>query len=170
MTERESFHIEPMNQKPILFNGEMIRAILDGRKTMTRRVIKYKLLNPKCFNGIWRETGCDDTVHFYLKNKYGNPGDFLWVKGTFYMPHHASRINLKITETRIERLQDITPNDCFAEGLPLGTVESDGIEPYKYDRCLIFQFSKLWDSINAKRGYGWEKNPWVWCISFKMGD
>ena len=66
----------------------------------------------------------------------------------------ASRITLEITEVRVERVQEITFDDVYREGIPRWL----GSRPL---------FIKLWDSLNAKRGYGWEVNPWVWCISFK---
>ena len=71
------------------------------------------------------------------------------------MPRKASRITLEITDVRAERLQDITNKDARAEGLARGTV---------YPRMW---FEDLWDSINAKRGFGWDVNPFVWVITFK---
>jgi hypothetical protein len=65
------------------------------------------------------------------------------------MPRRASRITLEITAVRVERLQDISASDAKSEG-----EEREG-------------FKRLWDSENAKRGFGWEVNPWVWVIEFK---
>jgi hypothetical protein len=70
----------------------------------------------------------------------------------------ASRINLEITDIRVERVQEITPEDALAEG-----VKWDGMYEHPKDN-----FIKLWDSINAKRGYGWDTNCWVWVITFKQ--
>jgi len=75
-------------------------------------------------------------------------------KPSIHMPRWASRILLEITEVRVERLQEITGEDAKAEGA----------EPYGY--YFIGGFKELWDSLNAKRGYGWETNPWVWVITF----
>jgi hypothetical protein len=73
------------NEHPILFNSEMVRAILDGRKIQTRRVIKLSLVNPRYDGKEWIETGHDDTRHFSIKCPYGIVGDRLWVRETFRM-------------------------------------------------------------------------------------
>lgn len=84
---------------------------------------------------------------------------------SIFMRRWASRINLEVTEVRAERVQDIGFRDVFAEGvqLPDGLgvgVGSAGWHPKD-------AFSDLWDSINAKRGFGWDANPWCWAITFK---
>jgi hypothetical protein len=76
---------------------------------------------------------------------------------SIHMPRWASRINLEVTGVRVERLKDITEEDALAEGV----ISSD------YDKTYRYAFSVLWDSINAKRGYGWAANPWVWVIEFR---
>ena len=75
---------------------------------------------------------------------------------SIYMPRWASRITLEVTEVRVQRLQDISEEDAQAEG-----VETDGV-----CKSWIRPFSLLWNSINAKRGFGWDKNPWEFAISF----
>ena len=178
-----------MKEKPILFSGDMVRAILEGRKTQTRRVIKNKefqdwvnmkfsdefIKNPE---NLWHKLG-----------PYGQPGDRLWVRETWclsgkpgialyradqqcevaqwkpsiHMPRWASRISLEIVNIRGERLQEITADECIREGIlrsDLPTVE----ERADYDK---WQFSQLWDSINLVRGFGWAANPWIWVIEFK---
>jgi len=70
------------------------------------------------------------------------------------------RITLEIVKIRMERVQEITNNDALAEGTPdLRTLEN------KWD--LRDCYRELWNSINAKRGFGWDVNPWVWVIEFK---
>lgn len=194
-----------MREKPILFSGPMVKAILEGRKTMTRRVVKPQ--PPDGFidhkNGSYHYDPCG----FGGVCPYGKPGDRLWVRETWhgavdgdepnygiiykaswphgpgdafkrddragryfigstdgkwrpsiFMPRWASRIDLEITDIRVERVNEITPEDAFREGFELH--DSD---PITGDVCL---FSSLWDSINGKK-YPWESNPWVWVISFK---
>lgn len=193
--------------KPILFNGEMVKAILDGRKTQTRRVIKVQPPGDDyVFSTILDTTGDQKKVgkhnwyndnskpdSKYFSNPYGLPGDKLWVRETWrettdqpgvmyradgwedciaqynlkwrpsiHMPRWASRITLEITGVRVDRVQDIKPIDCVAEGI---------YEPkYNYKRyegmMATIAFEKVWNSINAKRGFGWDTNPWVWVIEF----
>ena len=193
-----------MNEHPILFSGPMVRAILDGRKTMTRRVIKD---NCPFVTGAYFD---EETERWYWttgaererlptdlclgKCPYGQPGDQLWVRETWlsyrhlhkngrdealliyradgedlpkqargtkwrpsiFMPRWASRITLEITAVRVERVQDIGDEDAEAEGLSWCNAAS----PRDKFQCL-------WNSLNLKRGYGWDANPWVWVISFK---
>ena len=103
----------------------------------------------------------------YLNKRLGTGGVALagWDKWhpSIFMPKWASRITLEITEIRVERIQEITAEDAIAEGIPPfapdGEIKSSTI-PRKH-------FAVLWDSLNAKRGYGWETNCWVWCLTFK---
>jgi hypothetical protein len=96
------------------------------------------------------------------------------------MPRWASRIDLDITGVRVQRVQQISCEDARAEGtevycfdcngtgveqIPCGSGETrcefcDGTGRYPHE------FRKLWDSLNAKRGFGWDANPWVWVYEF----
>jgi hypothetical protein len=188
----------------------MVRAILDGRKTMTRRVIKNVpaiLMYPQI-----KDAGVPilELIEAYKKAwltvcPYGQPGDRLWVRETWaswtgpmgilgaihkvgqdeqgqvsikwhspiFMPRWASRITLEITAVRVERVQDITAADAEAEGFvsvsyrdaPKGSIGYPA--QIAVARIAIGQFAKYWDFLNAKRGYGWDANPWVWVISFE---
>lgn len=191
-----------MASKPILFNTEMVRAILDGRKTMTRRVIKDKDIT----NNF--DIDVDGSVYAYIDQATGDSypptaiakyqvGDILWVRETWsriddlpydnyvyrtnygtteddsfppsmfkwkpsiHMPREAARIFLKVTNVSVERLQDINEEDALKEGCM----------PTILDGAIFFsakgKFHALWDSLNAKRGYGWEANPWVWIYEFE---
>jgi hypothetical protein len=187
-------------ERPILFSSPMVLAILSGRKTQTRRVIKASADRQLNQFLHYMATSVDPDI----KCPYGEPGDRLWVRESFapqcadihsnyrkgdpmiyradytgealdypwkpsiHMPRWASRITLEITGVRAERLQQISDQACCREiGAPLKW-DGPGKEPYQ--RQMRTAFANLWDSINAKRGYGWNTNPWVWVIEFKKVD
>ena len=82
------------------------------------------------------------------------------------MPREAARLFLRVTDVRVERLQDISTSDCEEEGLISDIDRFNGqMEPH-HD-WIVGEFENLWNSINAKRGYGWDTSPWVWVISFE---
>jgi hypothetical protein len=195
--------------KPILFSGPMIRAILDGKKSMTRRVVKPQ---PEPFCAAFtHETGATNCTVVYRPKPSDapfQPGARLWVRETWrrprindgapaaikspvqyratslfhdgfgeswrpsiFMPRWASRITLGVTAVKVERLQDISEEDAKAEGVRFdGTYWLGGVHPIKKTpQCWPTAkdaFKALWNSINSKRGYSWEANPWVWCYTF----
>ena len=188
-----------MKEHPIIFSGETVRAILDGRKTQTRRVAKIEGIDEKGLPFRYHMPGLKLMPYFVIC-PYGQPGDRLWVRenirwhkeGTptrygadgcpvmrdgesvawifneghmpsIHMPRWASRITLEITDVRAERLQEInseTHDDVLKEGWPF---EEEG----KTDENPVWLFRRYWDSLNVKRGFGWDTNPFVWVISFK---
>lgn len=210
-----------MSVKQILFNTEMVRAILDGRKTCTRRVIKPQPYG-KCTYPLGfvtdstekKEVGCfgfgideyGGSIQ-YAKPSY-QPGDILYVRETWknapngyyyyedwqrddiadvtkwkpsiHMPKEAARIWLKVTDVRVERLQDITPKDAENEGVgdlfyeDIGYSEKNyGTEVDKDYGIAREQFAWLWDSTIKKSDldfYGWDANPYVWVIEFERCD
>lgn len=89
-------------------------------------------------------------------------GETKWRPGMF-MPRWASRITLEITGVRVERVQEISGDDVLAEGIRSAPLPSRS----EMDMALRATYRELWDSLNAKRGFGWDKNPWVWVIEFK---
>jgi hypothetical protein len=180
-----------MKERPILFSGPMVQAILDGQKTQTRRVVNEKWLPiiEECLrvNGKWAWS----TIDHDLTTPYGQVGDRLWVRETFselhegvayratapnaclkntkwkpsiFMPRWASRITLEITDVRVERLKDITEDGAVSEGVKYYIASGAKQAP---EMSMVAQFSELWNSINEKRGYGWDTNPFVWVIEFK---
>ena len=76
------------------------------------------------------------------------------------MPRWASRVTLKITDVRIEAVQEITEEDAICEGC----FSTWGDFP-KQNKHI---FSELWNSIYEKEGFGWDENPWVWVIDFEV--
>ena len=201
---------DKIRERPILFSGPMVRAILEGRKTQTRRVVKPDpeyILDGENFPDGSVDCGY---VWKFPKCPYGTPGDLLWVRETWctspayykwkpsdlpvgfpiwyraeadddesrwrpsiFMPRWASRITLEIVDVRVERLKDISEKDSRAEGI-FETPRDPGFESWSthgmrdYYATPRRAFKALWDSINAKRGYGWDTNHWVWVVEFRV--
>lgn len=218
-TEGHGAAVLAPKERPILFSGAMVRALLEGRKTQTRRVVKGEPVNVVPFIGRDnRPTGefglClshDRVINKHIRCPYGAPGDRLWVKETWrpfsatqdwdldivyreggdrrtikdgdfgerdwnmpkaaatghvsplFMPRWASRLTLEITEVRAERLQDISYDDCAAEGT---TCPIHGDRKHTACSGLRDGYRSLWESINGPDS--WVSNPWVWAVSFKV--
>ncbi len=88
-------------------------------------------------------------------------GEARW-RPSIHMERWASRIMLEVVEVRVGRIQQITDDSCWHEG-----VRSDPPKHWYTASNIREKFIKLWNSINAKRGFGWDKNPWVWAVTFK---
>ncbi|WP_244128770.1 hypothetical protein [Burkholderia gladioli] len=78
-----------------------------------------------------------------------------WRRPAIFMPRAASRTQLEVISTRIERVQQISEADAIAEGMSAGDINPVG------------SYAELWDSLNAERGLSWAANPWVWVVEFK---
>ncbi len=227
--------------KPVLFNTEMVQAILEGRKTVTRRCVKFPanrfvegVPNPNKLSVMeiksdkvnfhqepffcisvkppfkvgdylyvretWTNWSCSECEDYecekcigpvaYLYKADGEIEGMKW-KPSIHMPKEAARIFLKVTDVRVERLQDITEEQALAEGVPedypmnevycpechgeglvgalssnLGFMEVD----CHYCDTATKRFSNLWNSTIKKADidkYGWDANPWVWVIEFE---
>ncbi|ENW05720.1 ASCH domain-containing protein [Acinetobacter beijerinckii] len=212
-----------MKERPILFSTPMVQALIEARKTQTRRVVKSELI----IDQAEFESGnrphvirSEPSLQYWIENgcPFGQIGDQLWVRETWhvepdvegwsmndnepctgwigykaggskevtapnfdavqrcfpkgevdwdflpndwrpsiFMPRWASRIQLEIMNIRIERLNDISEDDAKAEGM----IADD-------DYCAEEYFSKLWNEINGWDEKGWNANPWVWVIEFKV--
>lgn len=163
-----------MSDKPIIFSGPMVLAILDGRKTQTRRLVKNgKPCRYKVGDRLWvKENAYIAQKQFgTFNNCCDREGDGRMVGysasmdgdavrcandygvrelSSIYMPRWASRLSLDMLAVRREPLQAITEADALAEGF-----DSTG------------SFSAYWDSLHGKRGNGWETNPEVDVITFR---
>jgi len=119
---------------------------------------------------------CPDDVHVIPKEKEHrlfefdiSPGYEIPAFGlhpSIHMPRWASRIDLEITGVREERLQDITEKDAVAEGYDESLWLCERCKDH-YEQEPISWFKYTWDSLNAKKGFGWDSNPWVWVIEFR---
>ena len=221
--------------KPILFNTEMVRAILDRRKSCTRRIVNPQPQGRLCYTfaggdcvtwGYPSKTAYEtwgdeyklpeDITDEELKRRWNPPyhtDDILyvretWLKGleryiyradysdtekfyrggkeiemkwhpSIHMPKEAARIWLKVTDVRVERLQEITEEQACMEGTDPwdeACYENNGWHPTLSDPDsggdpnMIDGFHKLWNSTIKKSDidrYGWDANPWVWVIEFE---
>lgn len=228
-----------MKARPILFSAPMIRALLAGTKTQTRRLVNPKaveaieFLGGRCddqpmtsddFSIEWAESHEDGPVQktyppqwcvrsaeypeegiIPVGHAYGNIGDLLWVREThaprsdcwgrwqesvlrgfshfetdqlryaadhgehfidkwrpsIFMPRWASRITLRITDVRVQRLQEISEEDAKAEGVEAVMHKKvHGWTPH------VLEYSLLWDRINGTGS--WRENPWVWALTFEV--
>lgn len=256
-----------MSEHPILFSGPDVCAIIEGRKTQTRRLVTHRhgihflggqgeRDDPSCWG--WSFDGPDHSGYMVLERglnqrhdhglvsmpcPYGKPGDRMWVRETWglaahtdptdwhrgsiagvsageilerwrveyradwqtdgdacywrpsmFMPRWASRITLRVTNVRVQRLQEISEEDARAEGCKaddafiLYQADQDGtLRTSEMQRTARGAFAVRWDAINGKRrvrvpmGYpdfnrftsevdtssAWASNPWVWAISFE---
>lgn len=221
--------------KPILFNTEMVQAIIQGRKTQTRRIVKgieclnvyravpaedaYETLGKWDFFHGWSENGAMIDAVEGIKAPY-SVGDVLWVRETWdkapessrnvfhevyyykadgdlrpeswqsnwhpsiHMPKEAARIFLKVKGVRVERLQNITPEEVEAEGTDMDAwYEHDEWQHqvgdgFVADETMVvfetlcgFFGHRVWDntmqSLEQYEKYGWDANPWVWSIEFE---
>lgn len=216
-----------MKERGMIFNGEMVRAILDGRKTQTRRIMKPQP-EPCPRGGHWWPSNVLKTmlhVEDEMQNgkggwgglvgdacPFGDVGDRIWVRETWaeagasapdlklyranypehvpsiyenvppaeeirwtpsiHMPRTASRIQLEITDVRVERLNAISEEDAEAEGIDMEALYDsqdcyDCIADHNMTGRPIVTgaFKYLWESIYGEEG--WKSNPWVWVIEFK---
>ena len=205
-----------MTTKPILFNTQMVRAILDGRKSCTRRIAKPQWEEcPNCkyvhneyiYDNLAENVYCARCGYPLVPERRTpyQPGDILYVRETWcgwylplvgmhycyratepdgnkrptspeydcdvekiswhpsiHMPKEAARIWLKVTDVRVERLQDISGEDLIKEGIDF--FQSN------YVRVAFNEFKNIWNSTIKKSDldrYGWDANPWVCVIEFE---
>lgn len=203
-----------MTAKPIIFSAPMVRAIIAGRKTQTRRVLNPQ---PNMMNGghpLYDGRGSYSVEGGWKRMPFCH-GDRLWVRETWrpigdaplsecvdhrdirfratvsvvedaistwrspiYMPRWASRIELLVTDVRVQRLHDIegqhpTESDAIAEGVN-AIHHGDGAYYYSAFRDRpngknwgdpFDAFRELWTSIHGAGA--WEANPWVAAIRFE---
>lgn len=119
---------------------------------------------PSCANSIYGKSLISSNNFFSAPDPFA-----LWTKRpSIHMPRWASRITLEITNVRVERIQDISEEDAIAEGvLQSGDGAYCGSQGFIGHNTACSAFLEIWDSKNAKRGFNWDSNPWVWVAEFK---
>jgi hypothetical protein len=177
-----------MTDRPIIFSAPMIRALLEGRKTQTRRFLKPQPIPALCWDvpeGKYPSPGGWSRIPY-------TPGDRLWVRegwandegvgvqyragphiaddavgvrwrSPIHMPRKASRLTLTVKWVQIQRLQDISETDAIAEGVDAVTI--DGV-PRQAAMLRRADFAAIWNII-----YGpatWDANPWVCAVTFDV--
>lgn len=216
-------------ERPILFSGEMVRAILSGKKTQTRRMVPQWQIpketsgddiedmkwmsvahnHPRWGFGVFGKTEDECMDHYNTDHKnchcpYGKRGDLLWAKETWttspglddvkpreisknqsigyiaddegpwlgkkrpsiFMMRWMSRIQLEITDIRVERLNDISEADAKDEGVRLVADDRPPLPLTVWSYKAGFE--KLWESINGQGS--WDLSPWVWVVEFKVTE
>ena len=169
-----------MKEHPILFTGPMVRQILAGHKTQTRRIVKF----PPGY--VPPRTGESQGTVMGTADWKAQPGDRLWVRETWaqttvagnelfvyreadsrtdyggpwrpsiFMPRAAARLFLDVVSLGCQRLQDISHDDACAEGIPS---QKGGAA------ACIDRYRVIWQIINGPGS--WDLNPWVWVIKFR---
>lgn len=221
-----------MKTTPLLFTSAMVRAMLEDRKTQTRRLLKPafgkrwpivdlskhgesdsgysgRFDDPDSWGYAYAEDGADMPLGNWLNLcPYGGPGDLIWVREAYarsfrrtannpgctyradYMPYApdqrspmswrgldcslydeggrwtnsihmfrwASRITLRLTDVRVERVNSISETDAQAEGVTPALPVAD-------ERWAA-GYARLWEDINGAGS--WQANPWVWALTFEV--
>ncbi|MCJ0804073.1 hypothetical protein [Vibrio vulnificus] len=197
-----------MKVVPMIFNTEMVKALLDGRKTVTRRPVKVD--HERGMKGpVVRGRNGEVSVLSFAPTAglcpFGNVGDLIYVRETFrlfnhsdecgcsdycncppsgtpiylatcgddseskwkpsiHMPRTASRLTLKVTNVRIERVQDISEEEAIKEGINKHHQLPAFKSPIGYHTSPAYAYEELWNSI-----YGnWDENPYIWVIEFEV--
>lgn len=185
-----------MSERPILFSGSMVTAILEGRKTMTRRVVKpqpelYQSYGTTCVR--WKDRIATPLVIapdcMKRMSPYGIPGDRLWVRETWGR-HEVGEDTFIVYRADSGSDGDgapwrpsiFMPRDACRIILEITGVRVERLQDItdediiaegafdrqwtRVDNNVQKCWIELWNSINGK-SYPWNSNPWVWVISFE---
>lgn len=179
-----------MSERPILFRPEMVRAILDGRKTVTRRVVKPQrelLAGRVNRDGSYHfaSPGPDDTAvnGVDVRCPYGQPGDRLYVREAWSVCDNCGVVNYRADPGRRCRGCDGEIPERWKPSIHLSRADSrltlditeirvEPVQEISEDGARAegftakHEFRRTWDEIRAADGFGWDANPWVWVVSF----
>ena len=185
-----------MAEKPIIFSAPMVLALLCGRKTVTRRIVNGCIdkAKPPCAPGdilwvreAWRTVSSlnntppssmpkSSPIEYMAETKKIFTFPESRIRSPLHMPHWASRINILVTDVRMERLHEITYLDCLREGV-IGYVHqpckgSEALREYlasdDHRRSVIDSYSCIWNEIHGNGA--WANNPHVWRIEFEVSN
>ncbi len=172
-----------MTDRPIIFSGAMVRALLDGRKTQTRRLATSPLAKTEPGDRLWvREAhGMPDAgrsavrrlglTQIAYKAEQGFTQPILKqyrYRPSIHMPRWASRLTLVVPEVRVERLNDISPEDCGDEGVEVHQHQNPTTGEWEPSDTYWLPYSDLWDSLHTKPGTTWDDNPAVVALTFTV--
>lgn len=171
--------------KPIAFSAALVRAILAGNKTETRRPMRPQ--PPALVRHKGRDRPADEGGE-WLRCPLAQAGTMLWVREPWapgesgsgfryladlgpgagksvkwqpgrFMPHRAARIQLSVTHVFPQRLAQMAEAEALREGAPVSLDEAS--DPLAW-------FRRAWDGLYAADGLGFDENPWVWVVRFKL--
>src|SRR6185312_1240634 len=159
-----------MGDRPIIFSSPMVRALMEGRKTMTRRLVTSPLAKCQIGDRLWvRESITRSGAYVQYIADHKTSGH-VWLshwrdaRPSIHMPRWASRLTLTVTETNIERLQDITEADAATEGVERAT--EFNLRKWGYDQTHRMGFADLWDGLHGAGA--WDANPEVVALRFTV--
>ena len=174
--------------KPILFNTEMVRAILDGRKTQTRRPIDVDISNNFDIDKDESIYGyqCPETGDIYNLSEIINniapyqPGDILYVRETFspnFFPDDSPVYKASCPKSEWSEIRwkpsIFMPKEVARIFLRVTNVRVEKLKNIT-DEDIQAEglqsrggFAGAWDELYLGNGFGWDKNPWVWVIEFE---
>lgn len=175
-----------MTDKGIIFSAPMVRALLAGNKTQTRRLASSPLAKAQPGDRLWvREAWKATAIHDRTKPSDLNPAtpiyftadDRLWPVARYrpgmHMPRWASRLTLTVTDVRVQRLSAITSEDAIAEGVQplsgstLRWQQWSGMEGHAAPNPVA-AYGLLWGALHTKPGETWADDPWVVAITFDV--
>lgn len=115
---------------------------------------------------VWYRATSD--INVWMDEDGNHRSSIPW-RSPIHMPRWASRITLHVTDVRVQRVQEISEADAEAEGVFRHVAEHSLDKVFRSERgeTAIHYFRDLWDGLNAKRGFGWEQNPWIVALTFK---
>ena len=182
-----------MTDCPMIFSAPMVQALLDGRKTQTRRILgnTYRRVQPGDrlwvkeairFDAEW--DGCKpseftaaDAVRYEADGKvdaglWGDPFTPGRYRHARFMPRWASRLTLPVSEVRAQRVRDISEADAMAEGVESGQTsrglmwKAYGEEPNCWVDTPRMSFIRLWNTLHGPDA--WDRNDWVAADTFTV--